>query len=168
MRLNLPPDEYYAQLAKVPSSSSAVIRNIEGEFLMVKRTYKEGYILVGGMNEKDELPTQGLMREIREEIGIELSPVKAVCIDFLVSQPFSRVNYVFDCGIISKAEIDKIKIDPEEISDFQFLPIEKVFELSSPNTKKRVQNYLSNLDTNHCIYLENSENIAISLRQQSQ
>lgn len=168
MRLNLPPDEYYKQLAKVPSSSSAVIRNSKGEFLVVKRTYKDGFALVGGMNEEGELPTQGLKREIREEIGIDLSPLKAVCVDFLVSKPFNRVNYVFDCGSISEEQIAQIKIDPGEISDLQFLSASKILEVSSPNTRNRIKNYLGSLDGGNCVYLENSEDIAISLRQQSQ
>jgi ADP-ribose pyrophosphatase YjhB (NUDIX family) len=51
----------------------AVIRNNAGEVLLLRERHHDGWALPGGLLARKELPANGLIREIREEIGLVLT-----------------------------------------------------------------------------------------------
>lgn len=155
MKLELPPDQYFEQLAKFPTSGSAIIRNENNEFLIVKQTYKDGWHFSGGGSDKNEKPSDTIIREVKEELCIDIKVNKCICVDFITNPPFSRINFMFDCGILKKEDIDKIKIDTDEISELKFVKPKEMFELLSEASKKRIFNSIDNINTGNCTYLEN-------------
>jgi 8-oxo-dGTP diphosphatase len=50
----------------------AVLRRPDGRVLLVDQPYVEGWSLPGGDLKRGEAPADGLAREIREELGLEL------------------------------------------------------------------------------------------------
>lgn len=46
----------------------------DGQLLLVKNSYRRDYTLPGGYVRPDETPEQGAARELREEVGAEVSP----------------------------------------------------------------------------------------------
>ncbi|MEK7641444.1 MAG: NUDIX hydrolase [Patescibacteria group bacterium] len=158
MRLNLPPDEYYAQLTKVPTSGGAIFRNSKGEFLIIKKTYGDkGWSIPGGMTDQHENPREAVLREIQEELGLHLKQARLFCVDFAKNPPYDRILFVFDCGILDDQMISSIRIDTDEIGQFKFVPQEEMFMLLGPKIKKRLENSLEHLFKSSCVYLESGE-----------
>ncbi|MEO0641042.1 MAG: NUDIX hydrolase [Bacteroidota bacterium] len=81
---------------------------------------KHFYGLVTGFLEKIESPEEAILREVKEEIGLE-----ATIGEFLGLYPFARRNQVLMIYHVTAHE-GEIKIDPEEIADYREVPIEKV------------------------------------------
>ncbi|MCI4668055.1 MAG: NUDIX domain-containing protein, partial [Bacteroidia bacterium] len=78
------------------------------------------YGLVTGFLEKKESPEEGILREVKEELGLE-----AETADFVGLYTFYRMNQLIIAYHI-RAEEGEIKIDEEEIADYKEIPIEKV------------------------------------------
>jgi 8-oxo-dGTP pyrophosphatase MutT (NUDIX family) len=154
MKLNLPPDKYYEQLAKVPTAASAFFRNDKGEFLIVKNPYREHYVVAGGMSEENETPLQTVIRETREELDIDTKNARVFCVDFTVTEPFDRVLFLFDCGVLDDKTIQTIKPDVDEIESYRFVSYEEMIRLVSPKFQKRILNSIEALRSDTCIYLE--------------
>ena len=162
MRLNLPPDEYYKQLAKVPTSGGAIFKNSKDEYLIVRQTYKINdnyYNIVGGTTNDTETPREAVIREVKEEIGLEIKNPKLFCVDYATSKPYDRILFVFNCGILDEGEVAKIKVDTDEIEKYAFVSYEKMMELLSPRLAKRIANSFDGFTNGTCAYLENGERV---------
>lgn len=159
MKLNLPPDEYYKQLAKVPTSGGAILRNEKGEFMIVKQTYRDGWHISGGLSDICESPRDAVLREVKEELGVTITEARCFCVDFAKLLPFDRILFLFDCGVLNEKTISSIRLDLDEISEFKFVPYDEMIHLLSENTKKRFLSSVDAFRNGTCAYLENGEQI---------
>ncbi len=157
MKEKLPPDEYYKSLAKVPTAGGAIIRNTKGEFLIVKNPYRENYGVPGGMTEKKETVRAAVIREVKEELGIDISNPRLFCVDFDVREPYDRILFLFDCGIINDEMIKSIKIDKDEIESFTFVKYEEMIKMLHQRIQKRIINSIDSFRKGGLIYLESGE-----------
>jgi 8-oxo-dGTP diphosphatase len=155
MLKQLPPDEYYRQLAKVPTAGGAILRNSKGEFLIVKQSYKNDWHIAGGMADEHENPRETTIREVKEELGITVPQARAFCVDFAKTAPYDRILFVFDCGVLDDETIKTIKIDGEETVEFKFVPYEEMITLVSKKISQRLQSSIEALRNGTCVYLEN-------------
>jgi 8-oxo-dGTP diphosphatase len=153
----LSPKEFYKSLTKIPCAAGAVIRDKTGKFLIVKPTYKEHWNLPGGMTDLHENPREAAIREVREEIGIEISKVRLFCVDFAKDDPFDRFLFIFDGGEFSNETIDQIRVDSVEIGEYKFVNECDFLLLLSTKTSTRMKNSLEALKNNGFIYLENQQ-----------
>lgn len=78
------------------------------------------YGLVTGFLEKKETPEEGILREVKEELGLD-----AKLVDFVGIYTFYRRNQLIIAYHL-KAEEGEIQIDPVEIADYREVPIEKI------------------------------------------
>ncbi len=70
----------------------AVLR-AEGRFLILRQPHRPGWTLPGGLLHRGELPADGLRRELREELGLELNP--GVPATTLVDPVARRVDLIY-------------------------------------------------------------------------
>ncbi|HAO64380.1 TPA: NUDIX hydrolase, partial [Candidatus Taylorbacteria bacterium] len=70
--------EYYAQLPKKQTGTAVLFFNSKSELLIVKPNYKEGWLVPGGAIEDRESPLQGAIREVKEEIGLDIPELKLI------------------------------------------------------------------------------------------
>lgn len=97
-------------------TTAAIIENPQGEILLVKRKFDpmKGYWdLPGGFVEPDESLEEGTVREIKEELGVEISDI-----EYLISCPdeylFQEVNYKI-LGIVLTGKVTDVeKITPSD------------------------------------------------------
>jgi len=155
----LPPKEYYESLARVPTSGAAIIRNEKGEFLIQKQTYKDDWHLSGGMSDLNETPREAAIREVKEELDITIDNPRLFCVDFDTRDPFVRILFVFDAGILSDDAINKIRSDPDEIAEYKFVSAEEMLKLLAPKLSKRMQSSFEAFEKGLCVYLENGERV---------
>ncbi len=71
-----------SQLPGKQIGCSALLFNNEGYLLIVKPIYRSGWLLPGGFVEEGESPLQGCIREVKEELYIDVFPKKLLCIDY--------------------------------------------------------------------------------------
>ncbi len=104
-------------------NQNAVIKNQNDEFLIVKNS--DGWSLPGGRLEKDNTPQEGLLREIKEEIGIEnLKIQKVLFLDLSKSKETYRVTFLCTTPetsvVLSKEHTEYAWVNKNNIEDYNF------------------------------------------------
>ncbi len=117
-------EEYYAQLNTVNLASGALIRNRADEVLIVNPTYREGWLIPGGVVDRDESPMECCRREIREEIGLDLPLSRLLCLEYLPRREFKpeAIHFIFDGGLLDDEKIRNIRLPEVELSEYRFCP----------------------------------------------
>lgn len=158
-------DNYYKQLPRKRMGAGVLIFNEEEELLIVRISYKTYWSIPGGVVENDESPKQACIREVKEEIGLDLKEVKFVCIDHTKADKSKNkdesLQFIFSGGKLRDEEIKQIKLDGEEILEHKFIPIEQAQELLGGTTRslvRRLPACLEALKQNKGIYLEEGVN----------
>ena len=131
----------------------ALIRNRKNEMLIVKPSYKDTWLLVGGMVESSESPTEALKREIEEEVNLNLEVGRLLCVDYGLEDAHS-INFVFDCGIVEDAT--GITCPENEIEKYAFVSQEHALKLLGPKGVRRISAILDIADNKTIVYLENA------------
>ena len=118
----------------------AIIVNKENKILLVEHTYGGGWFLPGGGLKRKEDPTHGMIREIKEEVGIEVKGVKELFGIYQSDYEYKKDTiYVFVVAVSAFSfERHNIEIKNVTFFDPNFLP-----ENTSPGTKRRVQEYIN-------------------------
>ena len=131
-----------AELPAIPVSAGALIFDRAGRLLILKPTYKTGWTIPGGVMENDgETPWDACQREVREECGIELRSGRLACVDFRSGRPGhpGGIRFLFDCGPAVDAALAAIKLQPEEIAEHRFVPLDTALALLRPPIRRRVR-----------------------------
>lgn len=153
------PQNYYQNLPKKRAAVGALIFNNKKEILLVKPSYRDYWIIPGGVVEKSESLDQALLREIKEELNLIINSknINLAIVDYRPEkfednvQKDDSLQIIFDCGIISEKLIKLIKIDNDEIIDFKFLPIGEALGFLSNPIVRRLKAYFKD---NKAIYLK--------------
>ena len=145
-------------------AAGALIFNEKDELLIVKTSYKNYWSIPGGVIEENESPRQGCIREIKEEIGLEINNIKFLCVDYTKADENKdkdeSLQFIFSGGKLTDKEIKNIKMDGKEIVDFDFVLPEKATELLGGITRslvKRLSACLAALKENKGVYLEDGK-----------
>lgn len=135
-----------------------MIFNEKRRLLIVKPTYKEGWSLPGGTVDADESPRAACLREVKEEIGINISKIEFIGVDYQKKEEYSEsLHFMFYGGALSNKQIEKIKLQLSELSEYKFVEISEATKMLSANLGKRVENCLEAIDKHKAIYFENAE-----------
>jgi 8-oxo-dGTP pyrophosphatase MutT (NUDIX family) len=147
-------------LPRIPASAGALFLDESGRVLIVNPTYKAHWTIPGGIMEADgETPWEACRREVREEIGIAV-PVGAgrlVVVDFLRPRPTKPggMRFLFHCGVLDEAQVGRIVLQEEELSEFRLAEPARALELLSGPLRRRVGAALAlGAGTRQCAYLE--------------
>ena len=136
----------------------ALILNEKNELLIVKPSYKDHWSVPGGGVDENESPRNACVREVKEEIGLDIENPKFLCVDWTSPTPEKgeSLQFIFFGGILRQEQISKIKLQPEEIAEHQFLPLEKALPLLSEKLKRRIPKCLDAMKNQTALYLENA------------
>jgi len=152
-------NEYYKNLPKKRMGVGALILNEKNEILIVKPSYKDHWSIAGGVVDENESPKEACIREVKEEMGINLKEVRFLCVDYTsdVDEKGESLQFIFFGGKFDEKETDKIKLDGKEISGHRFLKIDDALPLLSEKLRMRLPKCLDALKNNTAIYLENGK-----------
>ncbi|OGE73612.1 MAG: hypothetical protein A3I07_03025 [Candidatus Doudnabacteria bacterium RIFCSPLOWO2_02_FULL_42_9] len=90
----------------------------------------------GGSSENNETPEQCLVRELKEELSIEIDPGKIEPLRSYFNEKFQRQSYIF----VIESELKKSEMVLNEGEDFDWIPLTKVLELNlTENTRKSLE-----------------------------
>lgn len=151
--------EYYKNLPKKRMGAGTLILNENDEILIVKPSYKDHWSIAGGSVDENESPREACIREVKEEIGIDLKEVKFLCVDYApnVGEKGESLQFIFFGGKLGENEIGKIRIDEKEIVEYRFMTITKALPLLSEELGARLLKCSDALNNNTAIYLENGQ-----------
>lgn len=108
--------------------SAVILENNKGEILLVRRFMepKKGFWdLPGGFVDPDETLEESAIREIKEELGIELPEVRYLSShynDYL----YEEVNYSCVSGIFTGKFDGEVLVSDGEISEIKFFPKDQI------------------------------------------
>jgi ADP-ribose pyrophosphatase YjhB (NUDIX family) len=77
--------------------ATAVVVNEYGEVLLIQRDDTRTWAMPGGSLDPGELPTTGVAREVEEETGLKVLPVRLVGIDYWQLPPDGFLIFSFRC-----------------------------------------------------------------------
>ena len=143
MKQMLPKAEYLKTLPRKIVGAGALLRNQKGEILIVKPTYRAGWLVPGGGVDALESPMAGCLREIKEEIGLELESLDFLGVAYTLREDgestYDTLQFTFSGGILSPKQIAQIALQDEELSEWKFAPVEEASALLSPALAVRIR-----------------------------
>ncbi|GGN40207.1 ATP/GTP-binding protein [Streptomyces kronopolitis] len=92
--------------------------------LLVDPTYKAGWEFPGGVVERGEAPARAGVREVAEELGIELpGALRLLVLDWEAPKPpgFGGMRLLFDGGTLTDDRIGKLLLPGSELRDWRFV-----------------------------------------------
>ena len=99
---------------------------IKDGYLVTKRsknetTFPEYWDIPGGLAEFGELPRKALIRETKEEVGLDIVPTRVIHEDSNLdkSKNFIFIRLVYLCEL--KSKINNIVLQEEEHSEYKFI-----------------------------------------------
>ncbi|WP_093802348.1 NUDIX domain-containing protein [Streptomyces sp. Wb2n-11] len=110
--------------------------------LLVDPTYKPGWEFPGGVVERGEAPARAGIREVKEEIGIELVDVpKLLVVDWEPPRPpaFGGLRLIFDGGTLDSAAAGRLVLPGSELRGWRFVTEEEAAGLLPPNRYERLR-----------------------------
>jgi 8-oxo-dGTP pyrophosphatase MutT (NUDIX family) len=107
--------------------AQGLIRNSAKEILLCELTYKQEWDLPGGVVDPHESPAQAVVREVREELQVEVSPQSLVAVNWLPSWRGwdDAMLCVFDLGIDDQV-IEQARLEPRELRALHWCTLDEV------------------------------------------
>jgi len=151
--------EYIRTLPKKRVAAGALFHNRADELLIVKPRYREPWLIPGGVVERDESPKACCLREIKEEISLDLSSPRLLSVHYF-SGAFDLIEgmvFLFDGGLLDEKQIGEIRLEEAELLEFQFVDADMAFPLLEQNLSVQIRETLQAAEENHPVYLENGK-----------
>lgn len=123
----------------------ALIVNGEGEILLV-RSYKWGskYTVPGGHIELGERSETAVKREVKEEVGLEVEPVRLLLVQEAIypADYIKHEHYIF-LDYLCRASSSEVKLDGKEIQEYLWTTPSDALQLDLESfTRNLVEAYL--------------------------
>lgn len=118
----------------------AIVINPQNQVLLVRHTYSKGWYLPGGGVKNKETPKAAVIRELKEETGVEVKSAPQ-----LVNVYFHSMFGTNDYPILYLVKnFTQTKITCREIAECAWFDINKLPHDLSPATQRRLQEYFFN------------------------
>lgn len=146
-------NEYYKNLPKKRMASGVIIRNRQGLVLVLETTYKEHWEIPGGVVEENESPRQAVIREVKEELGIDIELGHCLVSHYraAMGEQNENIMWVFDGGVIDE---NTIKLCDKELASFSFVEWDEALNKVGTRIASRLPFCKQALDEKRTIYLE--------------
>ncbi|MFF2040345.1 NUDIX domain-containing protein [Kitasatospora sp. NPDC058170] len=142
-----------AKQARKRVAADVLLRDPVGRILAVNPTYKDGWDLPGGMVEANEPPHSAAVRELREELGLDVALRGLLVVDWVAPHgPWDdQISFIFDAGVTSVG--GRLEPHDDELSEAAFLPASEVRGLVRDRLRRRLDAALLALDDGRTRYL---------------
>jgi 8-oxo-dGTP pyrophosphatase MutT (NUDIX family) len=102
-----------------------LMRAPDGRVLLCDTVFKSDFELPGGIVEPDESPRQGAIREVKEELGIDLEVGRLLAVDWMPHYLGwdDACELIFDGGTVTEEDIAGFVLQPTEIRAVRLIDI---------------------------------------------
>jgi 8-oxo-dGTP diphosphatase len=145
---------WYATLPTMFGAAAALFTNPAGQVLLVKPNYRDHWSLPGGILEHGEPPHEGCRREVKEELGLDITPGRLLVVGWAGPdgvRPRPVVHFVFDGGEL--AGDAPIQLQDDELDDYRFVEPADAPGYLPPVISARVAAAVRGRDTGTTAYL---------------
>ncbi|MFC4032337.1 NUDIX domain-containing protein [Streptomyces polygonati] len=144
-----------ATQARKRVSADVLLRDEQGRVLLVKPTYKPGWDLPGGMAEANEAPDDAARRELREELGLDISLHGLLVIDWVPPHgPWDdQLAFIFNGGTLSAERFALLRPADNELSDAEFFPVRQAKDRLHVRMRSRLDTALVSLESGIPAYM---------------
>jgi len=147
-----------ARLPKKRNIAQGMLRNAAGEVLLCELTYKLEWDLPGGVVDPGEPPAATVVREIREELGIDVQVQGLVAVNWL--PPWRGWDdahlFLFDLGVHEPGELDPSRFLRREIAGAHWVSPAAAGGHVAPYTARMLE-VVAEAPEGGTLYLEDSE-----------
>jgi len=149
---------YLDSLPKKRMGSGCLFFDAAGSLLVLKPTYREDWLIPGGVVEADESPRAACIREVKEEIGLECEPQQLLCIDYIsaIGNYSEAMQFVFWGGVITTRDV---VLANDEICEYRFVAVDRALDLLGVHARRRIFWSLEGMKLQKTLYLENHERV---------
>jgi 8-oxo-dGTP diphosphatase len=103
-------------------AAGALFRDAGARIMMVRTSYKDEWEIPGGMVEEGETPSEACRREVREELGLVITPGQALIVDWAPHPTQGdKLLFIFDGGTLSTAQHAEITFTDGEILEYAYV-----------------------------------------------
>ena len=135
------PVKWYWKRFNVKTSGVRIMLVCKGELVLVRHWYNSLWVMPGGGIKRHEIPEQAAVRELREELGIEISQLDYALGTY--SNTKEGKNDTVHCFVV---EMDARPVIRKrfnlEVSDIAWYPFDKVPAGTSGATVRRIVEHL--------------------------
>jgi ADP-ribose pyrophosphatase YjhB (NUDIX family) len=135
--------------------ADALLRDEQQRILLVDPRYKPDWDLPGGMSEANEPPTETVRRELREELGLNITVGSLLVVDWVSPHdPWDdSLMFIFDGGFLGSEQIASLKLADEELRAYEFCDGRQMKERLRPYVWRRTQAAIAALQNGQARYL---------------
>jgi ADP-ribose pyrophosphatase YjhB (NUDIX family) len=155
-------DDHTTTLPRKRMASGALFTDRAGRVLLVEPTYKDYWEVPGGGVEADESPYDAAVREVREELGLQVTPGRLLAVDWVPPRSGRTEGIMFIyAGEVLDAERERgIVLPAEELRSWAWCTESEADERLSPLLARRVRAAVEALRQNTTCYLEDGTPVA--------
>ncbi|GGO96305.1 NUDIX hydrolase [Wenjunlia tyrosinilytica] len=138
-------------------AAGVLLFDARGRVLLVDPTYKPGWEFPGGVVEPGEAPACGGVREVGEELGLELTEAPSLLVvDWEPPKPpgFGGLRLLFDGGVLAADQHVRLRLPGDELRDWRFVTEEEAADLLPPVRRARLHWALRAREQSTVLYLE--------------
>lgn len=140
-----------------------LMRDAAGRILLCETQFKPDWELPGGIVEAGEPPGVGAIREVAEELGIDLELGRLMITDWM--PPYlgweDALELIYDGGLIDEADLASLTLQPAEIRRVALVTLEEAATLVTPLSHRRLT-VASQLGPGASAYLEDGRLVTSS------
>lgn len=133
-----------------------LLRDRHDHVLLVDPSYKDHWDLPGGMTEANESPRHAAVREMSEELGIQVSIGRPLLIDWVRPHgPWDdHLLFIFDGGRLPPERVEALRISDPEITRFRFVAAAQARTMLRPDMYDRLRRAQHALHSDRTSYVE--------------
>lgn len=150
-------DDFTATLPRKRMGAGVLLSDPDGRVLLVEPTYKDYWEIPGGAVEADESPYAAVVRELREELNLQVRPGRLLVTDWVPPRPgrTEGLMLLFDGGVLPPEQAARIRLPVEELRSWAWCTEEEASRRLSELLARRIVAAVRARIENTVIYLEN-------------
>lgn len=148
-------EEFIATLPRKVAAAGALVRDGQGQVLIIKPTYKAGWEIPGGCVEVGESARAACAREALEELGVALDVGRLLVVEHEMTTEGDGIKFVYDCGTV--ASVDGMTVRTDEVDEVAFVGPDELNSYLPPQQARRLAAALQALEQAVLVELVNGE-----------
>jgi ADP-ribose pyrophosphatase YjhB (NUDIX family) len=156
------PSDYTATLPRKRMGSGVLLTDAAGRVLLVEPTYKDHWEVPGGVVEADESPYDAAVRELKEELGLLVTPGRLLVVDWVPPRPgrTEGVMFIYSGGVLGADQERSIVLPADELRSWAWCTEAEADERLSDLLARRVRAAVNAAGQSTTSYLENGTPVA--------
>jgi 8-oxo-dGTP diphosphatase len=136
-------------------AAGALFVDEQDRVMLVRPTYKPYWDVPGGYVEQGESPLQACIREVAEELGLQVEISTLLTVDWAPHpDEGDKVLFLFDGGRLSNDQLAAIAFRDGEIGEFAFIDDDQLDDLTIPRLARRIRATMDARRQHQSTYLE--------------